>query len=287
MFGSRGSTRSAFTLLEILVVVAIIALLVSILVPSLSGAKKQGRQLRCLTNMNQFGKAALFYAEIYKGWVIANESQENFIPKRGTPRDYPRDDSYSHTQFAISLLNGLLFDHPVKGIYKDNDQAGMIKACRSIPQFQCPTHPDKDQALDYIVNGFVQQYSTENCQRDQSYLKFREVRDRVEGVEVVDLSFFHRVDAFRADTGRRIYVIEGHQKHWTDDLRFHDMFYTSHLPGAGQPRVATDKRHPGGITALFFDGHAQVMRQSKIDEGYPNTIGTRLRFFTDVPEKYR
>ncbi len=54
--------RRAFTLIEILVVVAIIALLVSMLLPSLSRAKEQTRRVICLSNLRQMATAAHSYA---------------------------------------------------------------------------------------------------------------------------------------------------------------------------------------------------------------------------------
>jgi prepilin-type N-terminal cleavage/methylation domain-containing protein/prepilin-type processing-associated H-X9-DG protein len=275
-----------FTLIELLVTVAILALLISILLPSLHGARKSARQLHCLTNLSSIGKAALFYQQEFKGWVIANESQERGMPRPGTPRGYPRDDSYAHTQFAISLLNGLLYDHPVRGLYRDHDQDAMIQACGEIPQLQCPAHPNPEQKLDYIVNAFVPDYSVENCQRDQGDLKFRDRAD-VLGASVLDVAFFHRIDTFRAEPGRRIYVMEGHRGHSTTDLRFHDAFYGTHLPFAGQPRMANDRRHPKGSNVLFFDGHAVRLNYPEYDAGWPNSLGIRLRWFTTVPGTYQ
>jgi len=54
--------RPAFTLIEVLVVVAIIALLVSILLPSLSRAKAQARMVNCQSNIRQVMMAFLVYA---------------------------------------------------------------------------------------------------------------------------------------------------------------------------------------------------------------------------------
>ncbi len=62
--GVRGANRGrhgGFTLIEILVVVAIIALLISILLPSLSVAREQARVAKCLANLKALGVATSAY----------------------------------------------------------------------------------------------------------------------------------------------------------------------------------------------------------------------------------
>jgi len=66
MIARRGQRRLAFTLIEILVVVAIIALLVAILLPSLAKAREQGRQAVCGSNNRQIGIAMRIFAEEHK-----------------------------------------------------------------------------------------------------------------------------------------------------------------------------------------------------------------------------
>ncbi|MFP4054212.1 MAG: type II secretion system protein [Phycisphaerae bacterium] len=56
------SHAGGFTLIELLIVVAIIALLVSILLPSLARAKDQARRLLCLTNLRNMSTATQTYA---------------------------------------------------------------------------------------------------------------------------------------------------------------------------------------------------------------------------------
>ncbi len=53
--------KEAFTLVELLVVVAIIALLVSILLPALGQARRAAKEVVCLSNLHQLGLAALAY----------------------------------------------------------------------------------------------------------------------------------------------------------------------------------------------------------------------------------
>lgn len=57
----------AFTLIEVLVVVAIIALLVAILLPSLNRARMQARSSVCQSNLKQQGYAAMMYAQDNRG----------------------------------------------------------------------------------------------------------------------------------------------------------------------------------------------------------------------------
>lgn len=53
--------RSAFTLLEVLLVVGGIALLISILMPSLAKAREQARSAQCLSNLKQMGTSTVMY----------------------------------------------------------------------------------------------------------------------------------------------------------------------------------------------------------------------------------
>jgi prepilin-type N-terminal cleavage/methylation domain-containing protein len=62
--------RSGFTLVELLVVIGIIALLIAILLPALSKARKQANTIKCRAQMYDLGRQMLMYANANKGWLF-------------------------------------------------------------------------------------------------------------------------------------------------------------------------------------------------------------------------
>jgi prepilin-type N-terminal cleavage/methylation domain-containing protein/prepilin-type processing-associated H-X9-DG protein len=65
--------RSAFTLIELLVVIGIIAILASLLLPSLINSKAQAKGIACLNNLRQLQLSWLLYTDDYAGGVPPND----------------------------------------------------------------------------------------------------------------------------------------------------------------------------------------------------------------------
>ena len=87
LLGSRDETgfKGGFTLVEMLVVMAIIAILMAMLLPSISKAKAKANQTSCLNNMRQLNLAATMYASDHEEEYPARRSPTNAWPHKLKP----------------------------------------------------------------------------------------------------------------------------------------------------------------------------------------------------------
>jgi prepilin-type N-terminal cleavage/methylation domain-containing protein/prepilin-type processing-associated H-X9-DG protein len=77
--------RTGFTLIELLVVVAIIALLVSILLPSLNKAREQAKAAVCASQLRSFGQASAVYESEYSSFAPSDPYWYMPLDPKGNP----------------------------------------------------------------------------------------------------------------------------------------------------------------------------------------------------------
>src|SRR4051812_33186370 len=61
--------RAAFTLIELLVVIGIIAILISIILPSVISVRRQANIVTCAANLRQITQASLLHAHDHHGFL--------------------------------------------------------------------------------------------------------------------------------------------------------------------------------------------------------------------------
>lgn len=89
--GHAGPKRCAFTLVELLVVIAVIAILAALLLPALSRAKDSARKVACVSNLRQVGLAVYIYAQDHNGRIPYGPQAPpfthpaEFYPSTGSP----------------------------------------------------------------------------------------------------------------------------------------------------------------------------------------------------------
>jgi general secretion pathway protein G len=66
-FPSTASRRAAFTLIELLTVIAIIGILAALVIPTVGAVRTQARQAECISNLRQIGVAITAFADAHRG----------------------------------------------------------------------------------------------------------------------------------------------------------------------------------------------------------------------------
>ncbi|MFA5292711.1 MAG: type II secretion system protein [Phycisphaerae bacterium] len=69
----RGRFQKAFTLVELLVVISIIAILLAMLMPALQKARKQAKSVICISNLKQWGLMYSMYCEDNSGYFFSGQ----------------------------------------------------------------------------------------------------------------------------------------------------------------------------------------------------------------------
>ena len=130
MFSNARTNRCqyGFTLVELLVVIGIIAVLVSLLLPSLNKARESSRKVACASNMRSIGQGILMYTNANKG----------VLP-------FAYSTTYN-TDWMNLVANAL--DSKQSPVFGGNRSAGMRN------MFRCPTAPIPDSSDGVILSTY-------------------------------------------------------------------------------------------------------------------------------------
>jgi prepilin-type N-terminal cleavage/methylation domain-containing protein len=139
--------RSAFSLIELLVVIGIIAILFSILLPVINKSRSQAYRVKCMSNVRQLLMAEGMYVNDSKGFLT-----------------YPNWGETPRVRWTIGWLYTMgQTSTPFQP--RDVKTGALYPYLKSIPVYRCPNHSPNselsngtDRMTSYIMNGAVSGY---------------------------------------------------------------------------------------------------------------------------------
>lgn len=212
----------AFSLVEILVSIGIVAVLIAILLPVLGRVREHSRRSACASNLHRLGQAFAAYASENRGWIPRH-------PLQGHPM-YPL--------WQVRLAK--FFRHAPLENWAD---------IATIKNYQCPSHPISGIPTAYVINAFAFETRDEPHPWDPSPMVSAGRMKSPAALPLLLEAGNSFGGPFPGSVLDPIYYESGASVHSPE-----------HLPGGREPRVA-EARHVGkSSNVLFADGHTDLRR---------------------------
>jgi prepilin-type processing-associated H-X9-DG protein len=246
--------RLAFTLVELLVVIGIIALLISVLLPVLGSARRQARTLQCASAMRQFGMANAGYITESKGWCIPIKTAINTNPD---PQFYGTL-TYIPWYMNPFLRRTLMMPSPPitrtggGGAYStvdwvDNWPRGLLCPEATVAQELKPgriTH-----SYGFNRESIGQPLSLSAAFNAGLFLRITKVKRSSEKMQMIDGNWFY---------------LEGSAADTPADWRTRWDTFGEREPNGNNPPITVSYRHKQGANILYYDGHVGWSKKQQI-----------------------
>ena len=149
----------AFSLIELLVIIGIIAILLGLLLPVLSQSRRSARSLQCKANLRDLGHALQMYANINSGWYFPvgfDPDGGDFMSDAFGTR-VPPHERWPATVFKVKVPSPMPYDSAAydQSVY---DPESFPAAPFTPPVLVCPADVEPFEAHSYVVNGHIADY---------------------------------------------------------------------------------------------------------------------------------
>jgi len=219
----RDGPAAGFTLVELLVVVAVLSILAAFLLPALRNAKESAWAARCLSNIRQIGVAAVMYTADHDGAVIGymwGSCPNPFCSQVVVPN------------WPASLWTDFIYAYGSKSFdYLDCPKQRLIRHSWAQPP---SPHPARKYYPGYAMNHEVGDWA------GPKRVKLADVKTPSQKVWFADGSYSGLAQPADADNG---------YDSWSALLSGAGQFANNIRP--------VSRRHRGGSNIVFFDGHAE------------------------------
>jgi prepilin-type N-terminal cleavage/methylation domain-containing protein/prepilin-type processing-associated H-X9-DG protein len=231
--------RRAFTLVELLVVIGIIALLISILMPALSKAREQANAVKCLSNQRNLGNALVMFSNEHKGYLP--KAWFNDAPYPGGPSWRWKDPMWGWDYILSQYMN------QNKDIFRcPSDEPVLFRGEWNDTASNLPDSPQADNlAASYRINISNQHafgVSDAPVIRPLHATKITKLKDSSKAIIFFD--------------GANSAALWHHVATWEIDQR--GLVRRTPLPGGFKLNVGWDK-HRRRANYTFADGHAETL----------------------------
>ncbi len=240
----RSSREYGFTLIELLVVVSIIALLISILLPSMQNARRQAQAVMCMAAQDQITKANLMYKLDFNGYLPGNCWSE-------AAWGLPKKDLWFYKLFPKYCADGKLFICPGDPFRKKFDFDAWNKAT-----------PDPTDRLNEVAScGYGMNYLMRHMPGNPFFVDQNPSKRPAETILLVEVGPDDQLVTCSLGSSNEYGVPwrDGGRTLW-DDAGTRS-WYTIKGTGRRGPTWITG-RHNGKITISALDGHIQLVRTS-------------------------
>lgn len=259
-YRGRKPISSAFTLVELLVVIGIIGILVGILMPALSSARKTAQATKCAANLRQIGQGWMLYANRFGGVACPMRS-----PTMGGPNE---DLGNGTTQYRPRWFDHIGVQLSVRPYDKPPSNADDEDKMVTNRLFICPTEPERANGRNFGYGYNFQFLGNPRTKASGRFINFPVRVSRLKAATTIAIVDSMGTAAGKARSSRRGYLSDGssdlaalgNHGYTVDPPRLTALSdYSEDNARSPADRSAPEPRHRNLANALFCDGHVEAM----------------------------